>query len=359
MISCKITTLAKHGCLMFLLVLCEGCLQHEFGAAPDQMLSVVSPEAASEPFMIVLLPDTQYYSLKDPATYRAQTKWIADNRDRCNIKFVIHLGDITHENTLAEWNAAFDAHSLLGNARIPYSVVPGNHDNPKGGHVRDTSKYNRFFGPEKFEDKDWYGGHFGETNDSSYAYFEAAGLEFMVVNLEFAPRKDVLCWADRLIGNHPNHRVIIATHCYQGADGEHHTGCAAQYHISGSGGDVVWDELVRRHSNMFLVVSGHVGDSELKVRKGDAGNTVYEILTDYQFEKRDLNGDGKLGDKENHGNGWLRTLTFLPSDDEIHIETFSVLDGVAEFNYTEQYPSDPEHYVHSYSLEYDMSAPIR
>jgi len=311
-------------------------------------LSAKPATNSRSPFMLVLIPDTQYYSLRDPDTYKAQAEWIVDYRHFFNIKFAIHLGDITHNNTDIEWQAANAAHDILDNAGVPYSIIPGNHDNPNYGRIRDTSKYNKYFGPERFDERAWYGGHFRNTNDNNYWFFETNDLKFMIVGLEFAPSKEALCWADSLLLHYPDRRVIIVTHCYQDHSGEHRCNCGTSYDIAGSGGNTTWSEFVRRHSNIFMVLSGHIGDSELKIRSGNSGNTVYEILTDYQFEQRNY---------QNHGNGWFRTLKFFPDENRIDVKVLTVLDEVYEFNQDDypKYPGDP---AHTYSLDYDMSVPV-
>ena len=49
---------------------------------------------ASDPFSLVVLPDTQFYSQSYPNTFIAQTQWVVDNLTSRNIAFVSHLGDI-------------------------------------------------------------------------------------------------------------------------------------------------------------------------------------------------------------------------------------------------------------------------
>jgi len=79
---------------------------------------------SAEPFTVVLIPDTQYYSEKHPLTYLQQTTWIKDYTGAINIKFAIHLGDIVqtakNEN---EWVVADTAQKVLDGV-VPYSVVP-------------------------------------------------------------------------------------------------------------------------------------------------------------------------------------------------------------------------------------------
>ena len=85
----------------------------------------------AEPFTVVMLPDTQMYSWKDPSVFRAQTQWIVDNRVKENIVFVTHVGDIVdHGNRESEWVHADTAMDIL-DGLLPYSVAIGNHDYDK------------------------------------------------------------------------------------------------------------------------------------------------------------------------------------------------------------------------------------
>ncbi len=176
------------------------------------LLAGVNVSAAEErsDFTVVVLPDTQFYSQSYPETYISQTQWIKDRREADNIKFVVHLGDIVqnYNHSEEEWKAADRAHRILDGV-VPYSVVPGNHDMEYVDKklLRDTRLYNKYFPPARFEKYPWYGGHMGDTNDSNYCFFEAAGMKFMVLSLEYAPRDETLEWADRIVASHPEHRV--------------------------------------------------------------------------------------------------------------------------------------------------------
>ena len=272
-------------------------------------------EAAPEPesFTVVLLPDTQFYSEKYPASYIAQTLWIRERLVKDNVKFVIHLGDIVQTSTkLPEWKNADRAMEILDGV-VPYSVAPGNHDMLVNS--RDTSLYNQFFAPDRFKDREWYGGHMGENNDNNYCYFTAGRMKFLVISLEFAPRDETLQWAANVAKRHPEHRVIVATHCYMRPLGRD-TSCATSYKVEGNSGEQIWQKLVRQQPNVFLVVSGHVLGVGLQESKNNAGGKVFEMLTDYQG-------------LPNGGDGWLRTLKFVPSENKIHVKTYSpVLDKV-------------------------------
>jgi hypothetical protein len=82
-------------------------------------------------------------------------------------------------------------------------------------------------------------------------------------------------------------------------------------------GEMLWNNLVRRHANVFLVLSGHVlvDGTGLLSSKGDAGNTVHQVLANYQM-------------LDEGGLGYLRLLEILPDGRQIRIKTFSPTLGV-------------------------------
>jgi len=261
-------------------------------------------------FSIVLMPDTQNYSEKYPETYLAQAQWIRDHAEAENIKFVIHVGDIVqNEHEENEWQLADAAHKLI-DGHVPYSVVPGNHDLRKEEKkvTRDTPFFDKYFPPERFQGQPWYGGHFGANNACNYCTFEAAGMKFLVLSLSFAPDSAMLSWAGEVIQAHPEHRVIIATHYHMRPDGR--ATDEKPYGLDGYVGERLWENFIRKQPTVFMVVSGHVLGTHHQTATNDAGNTVHEILCDYQGE-------------ENGGNGWMQIMRFVPADSTIRVEAFS------------------------------------
>lgn len=291
-------------CRLILSLFCSTCLFVFCASTAAQ-----DAEDSEKSFSIVLLPDTQNYSEKYPETYIAQALWIRKQAKQDNIKFAIHLGDIVQTSTKQpEWENADRAMRLLDGV-VPYSVAPGNHDMVV--KTRDSSLYNKYYSPERFAGRKWYGGHMGDNNDNNYCFFEASGMKFMILNLEFAPRDETLEWAAGITERYPEHRVIVATHCYMRPKARD-TGCATSYNIAGNSGEQMWQKFIRKQSNIFLVVSGHVLGVGLQTSINDAGGKVLEMLTDYQG-------------LPNGGDGWLRSLTFVPSENKIHVRTYSPL----------------------------------
>ncbi len=330
-----------------------------------------------EEFSIILLPDTQYYT-QEPAgssnVYNKQLQWIADNKVKENIRFVVHLGDITNNNYVSQWEVASHAHEILDKAEIPYSMITGNHDYIGTTPGRSNTYFGKYFGKDRYSKKDWYGGSYATVNN--YTFFEVGHMKFMVLSLEYAPRKETVCWANRLIQKYPDRHVIVATHCYLTHGGKYGGSCPKlPYATNGSRGTDLWNELISQHSNIFMVACGHVGDSEYRRRTGNSGNKVHEMLVDYQFEKRCTNSSASActdhcKGSPGAGNGWLRQLIFNPKTNTVTAKTFSVVDGststfpkgnpaffCAEQNASgrQWYPSDPSDEAHQYSFEFDMN----
>lgn len=312
------------------------------------------------PFSIVLIPDTQNYAEKATYdVYRHQMQWIVDHEQERNIQFAIHLGDITQHDTAEQWEVADEAHQLLDDAGIPYSMASGNHDLYPSGEVwARESMFDQYFGPERFRGQLWYGGEYGPAPENNYTFFEAGGMGFMVLSLEFLPRKDVLKWADRVMAEHPSRRVIVVTHCHLSYTGEYTTGWNNRYNITGREGQDLWEEFIQRHSTVFMVVAGHIQGVSYRASTGNLGNPVHEILTDYQSEP-------VLGNGTALGNGWMRTLTFYPESDTIEVESFSTeagnpeifVDGEPELYLAYDQivePTEAQHNLHNYSLFYEM-----
>jgi hypothetical protein len=271
------------------------------------------PADRNEVFTVVLLPDTQFYSEKYPETYVAQTMWIRERAKADNTKFVVCLGDIVQNaHVEKEWFNAYEASHILDGV-VPYTSVPGNHDQVSKNDVltRDTTLYNKFFGVKRYEKEPWYRGHMGDANDNNYCTFQAAGRDFLILSVEFAPRDEVLTWAAEVCQKHPQHNIILATHSYLNLKGRT-TGQAKVADSTTNSGQQMWDKLVTKQPNIFMVACGHVGGVNLLLSKNDAGGQVIEILTDYQNLAKG-------------GEGWLRTMKFVPTENKIYVEAYSPL----------------------------------
>lgn len=296
-----------------------------------------------EDFSIIVLPDTQNYVEPHQKNHFApQTEWIKANVKALNIKYVLHLGDVTEHNTTNEWNVGKSAMGTLDGV-VPYAIVLGNHDYGTGdGRVSDRSSlFNNssadtpaYFGPgTPYATQPTIGGFYpgepGKT-ENSWHVFEAQGEKFLILALEFGPREFIIEWAGSVVSNHSDHHVILITHAYMYNDDSRYDWSAGEQAYSPhqtyygstrlpggtSDGEELWKKLVKNHGNFIMTINGHVlGDGTgLLTSAGDHGNAVHQMLVNYQMNKEG-------------GEGYLRIYTFKADKETVEVKAYSpVLD---------------------------------
>jgi hypothetical protein len=287
------------------------------GASKEVSVTLV---ARNQPFTLVALPDTQYYTAEENgATHdilTAQTQWVVDQKDEMNIAFVLHEGDMTDGNTSREWINAKASMSLLDGV-VPYAITVGNHDGLMTSQSQ-TALFNQYFPLSQFQNLPTFGGVF-ESNrmDNCYHLFSAGGVDWLLFSLEFGPRNEVLDWANQVVTNYPDRRVIVLTHAHVYSDNTLQGSSPDQLWLPTSygrdnNGTDVWEKFLRHYANMAFVFCGHVlnsGTGRL-VGVGDYGNQVFQILANYQMDV--------LG-----GAGYLRIMQFFPDEDRMSVESYS------------------------------------
>lgn len=289
------------------------------------------PLPAKGNFTVVVLPDTQRYSLEHPQNFHAQTQWIVDSAKDRRIAAVLHLGDITHRSTLPEWEVAQAAMSRLDGV-VPYFLVPGNHDYSDGQNlcVDRTTHFNIYFPLAKFQETPTFGGVYDkepERFENSFHLFSAGGRDFLVLALEYGPSQDVVRWANEVAERHSAREAILITHAYMYCDdtrynwtkygdkqkwNPHASGIAKSTQDDVQDGEELWNNLVSKHGNFILTLNGHVQFDGLgrTVSKNVAGKNVHQTLVNFQM-------------KPNGGDGWLRLLEFSADGKSIQAIDFS------------------------------------
>ena len=82
--------------------------------------------------------------------------WIVDNKDKLNICYVIHTGDIVDDFDMPyEWENADKAMKILDDANMPYGVLAGNHDITAG--AMEYENYQKYFGAQRVQDQPTFG----------------------------------------------------------------------------------------------------------------------------------------------------------------------------------------------------------
>jgi hypothetical protein len=289
---------------------------------------------AGEEATVVVVPDPQKYTrtARAASTYREQMRWIVRSRERLAIAFVIAVGDLVQRpDSAVQWKRAGDAWRILDEARVPYSVVPGNHDMTSG----DASMYDRLFPPERFADEPWYGGWMGDPRDhiadpsdrgnkDSYQLSSAAGMDFLVLNLEVDLPLQAVRWGADVVDTHPDRHVILVTHRWMGDDGVRWRRPLYRDDTTLLTPDEAWAKLVAPRCSILMVLAGHDPGESRRQDPNDCGRPVFQMMADYQ-------------DRARGGDGWLRYYTIEPSEAEIEAYTYSVtadrfeLDGDSRF----------------------------
>ena len=244
----------------------------------------------AQKFTIPVIPDTQNHMSANRGIFFSKLEWIAAKADSLKAPIVLHVGDLVNWDNFDHWELASVGMSILDRANIPYAITLGNHDTGLVGqfgggaapgntnvNLRNTQKFNYFFPVSRFPLQK---GRFeNNISDNAYYLFEAGGLKWIVITLEFCAREPAAQWMAEIVKKYPDHNAIIVTHYHlmpQGEIAKNNSGYGDMNVID------IFDKYIKPHKNVLMVLSGHVCYSAWRDDKGDNGNTIYQILTDYQ-----------------------------------------------------------------------------
>lgn len=243
---------------------------------------------------IALLPDTQFYSRYGvesadlfakqypglPNPYDCQTQWIVDHTADYHIAMTHHLGDVcdqSGEGHEDQYVVADRAMKILDDAKVSYSVIPGNHD------VADDFHYYRTWFPKDRQAHSPSFREMGPSGMSNWHEFTVAGVPMMAVNVPWGSDGADLDWAESVLNAHPTVPTIITTHQIIDISPD---GTA----LSTSFGQRLWDRLINHHNQVFLTVNGHHHGATNRIVTNAAGQPVFQQLLDYQMAYQGGNG---------------------------------------------------------------------
>ena len=130
----------------------------------------------------------------------------------------------------------------------------------------------------------------------------------MIIHLESDTPADTLAWADKVLRENPETPAILSLHVYLNPGGRRE---ASYFRKSGGASpQELWNKLIRKNPQIFMVLCGHTIAEWSQLSTNDAGEKVFELLTDYQH-------------LANGGNGWLRIIRFVPEEEKIQVKTYS------------------------------------
>jgi hypothetical protein len=278
------------------------------------------------------LTDTQFYSESNPASLKAETEWVMTHNQEAETKhepdsaisYGFLTGDIVNSaGSQSQWENASPAFQVWDEAKFPYGLVEGNHDqlncpytsqngcgesNASNPQIPGFSNYQSYFGEDRYDGSSWYGeGQF--DNVQHYDLVSTPKANYLYLFLDFYLTPQEITWAKQAITSHPGYNVILATHEYQYQNGSYVT----EQPLAGVGiGQRIYNELVKPYSNVLAVFSGHIWPSEhWQTKEPSPGRIVDEVLYDPQSQP-------------NQGNGWMAEVSLNAAAQTMTKKQFSV-----------------------------------
>ena len=330
--------------ILFLLLLLSGnCV---FAQKPKEIISL----SDSNSWSMVILPDPQSY-IKDnryQPIFELMLQWIKSNKERLNTELVLCTGDLVEQNNQPvptgkngnqtseqQWNAVSRAFGILDDA-VPYILCTGNHDYGVARAENRYSQLNSFFPvTRKSKYNELLQGMLPNASgvqtleNAYYEYTAPTGQKYLILSLEFTPRKAIVKQARELMesGKYKEHRIIYLTHSYLDSNGKR-LGKEGYKVEDVTPGQKLWKELIYPTPNSSMVICGHYvgeishrGHVGFSTENNCAGKPVHQMMFNAQAEGGGWNGNG--------GDGWIRILEFLPDNKTVLVKTFSPLFAVS------------------------------
>ena len=285
----------------------------------EEMEEIKAKDDNEYAYSIVFLPDTQYAAERYPDAFTSIYDYLIENKDSKNIKYVVSLGDMTNANETAQWEFVKEQTNRL-NGIIPYTVLRGNHDN--------ANSLNAAFGTSDAYYYNYVKENGGFMNENSvtntYHLFEVGNTKYIILALDYHPSDAVLDWANTILDQYSNRLAIITTHSY--LDSNLSRGDELNSTTSNSGEDM-WNDLVKKHANVIMVVGGHISDDNVLYRKdlGDNGNAVYQFLMDTQLIDAYCNGVGVIAIMNFTEDGEAISIEYYSTYREMYLKTHNYI----------------------------------
>ena len=334
--------------------------------ANDWVDYTVPTDLGDDYWSLVFVPDIQNLTNADDynKTWQTMAKWIADNVDKEKIKHVIGAGDSTWNNNDTQYTNALNGFKLF-NSKVSWSNMVGNHDYDWEKTVRDSSMYKKYFGEEAIKAtaaKSTYQGYYNDpdglsTTENSYYRFTVNGVKWMIIQLEYHPRKGAIEWANEIIKAHPLDNVILTTHGYINGWGQY-IGESMNYIQNTEKGYIsstseIWP-LLSSNENIKMILNGHAcngsGAIVEKTEKTIGGKDVPVFMINAQDAdagEGNRDGDAYFSDKPL---GMLSIFRFSKDGSKVAVQYYSPSEGKS-FS-----PVDPWGNRNSNSIEKSLTA---
>ena len=251
-----------------------------------------TPTPEPTPFSLYWVSDTQVYAYRYPKVFNKMFAYMANTAEEQNALGVVMTGDIVdNRNEQRHWDHARSAIGLL-EGKLPLWSVAGNHD--VGADQTDYGAYLAcgFCAAEE-------GDLLYRDGVCWYDTFEAAGQDFLLLGIGWQTDSDYLPWVKGVLETYPDHTAILLVHSFLTDKGN----------LTGTGKNLE-KELLGAYPNLRLVLCGHNDGSARWQRTYEDGHCVNALMYNFQDDKK-------------YGLGYLRILTFDPTDRSLHVTTYS------------------------------------
>src|SRR5690606_10585806 len=147
------------------------------------------------------------------------TAWIAENIDPLNIRMVLCTGDLVEQNNILrgdgrngnqssinQWRAIDRSITRLDN-RVRYVLADGNHDFGYKSVENRHTQYDKYITADRnplneMMLREYFYNQEGMPTlaNALFEFIDPNGIPYLFLNLEFAPRDEVVEWASKAIG---------------------------------------------------------------------------------------------------------------------------------------------------------------
>lgn len=264
-------------------------------------------------YSMAVVGDIQITTLLHPEDLHYTYDWIVNNKEAKNIQHVIGLGDITHRSTQTEYNNIKTQLKRLNNAKIPQTIIRGNHDTEKTFNANITQKeYGACLGGEF--------GSYDSTMRNTYRILTINGIKYMMLTLDYFPSNDEVAWACNVVKNNPDCNVIVSTHGYFDTDMTYlQDDEIYDAEPPATSGQYIYDTLISKYQNIVMVLCGHeyVHGPTVRMATGKHGNEIVQIMINPQRRE----------DLEKRAYGMLAMFYFSNDGKTVSVEYFSTITG--------------------------------
>lgn len=287
-------------------------------------------------FTFLWTTDPQWYSFAYKDIIAQQNEWVAENYKRLDIRYVFHTGDFVDlPHNVQQWEYMSEQYRLWDRKKIPYGILPGNHDVDGD----DRTEFSSYFGKARYENNSWYGGDY-KDNYGHYDLMTCDGVDFVFLYLGYGEHtEEDYAWLNSVLKRYEKRIAILNFHAYLEADGKR-----------SSAGENLFEQVVLKNPNVRMVLCGHNYNA---VRRADdidddgdgvSDRTVYQMMANYQ-------------NLTNGGNGYMRFMECDINGGRIICRTYSpYLDNYCAYPNSEA-EKDEHGYRDEFIIPFDFSAP--